>query len=730
MQHRAIRIIPLLLALAGTAAGAETPPPAGTDDIEELVSVLEDDQRRAELVAELRLLIEARRAAEPTTADAGLEAVDDLFSSAAKRIEKGGKQLRKSFGALLDLPSLSRELWKRAQHPRTRDRWLEMGWKILLVFFTGLAAQKLASLLLARQRRRAAGSGEQAGTGTLRRVLAILADLLPLFVFAGIAAGVLTLLDPRTITRVLALALIAAFFFERLISRIAAGLLLRGENRLPLIAMDAETASYLYVWIRRLSIVSVYGYFAIHAGRVLSFPAAVRTLLDSSVGLLLAAMLVVLVLQNRQPVADWIRGARDAQPGALRAARAFLAGLWVPATVLGIVAVYGIWLFSVKGGFQFLLRATLLSLLIVAVARFVIYLIGAAVRRGFRISAEMRLRYPELESRVNRYVPLMERLARLVVYVAAALAVIDVWGLGVYEWLESDAGSLLTAKALRIVLILVLSLAVWEILSALIHRYLDRHEPGAGVLRPASSRVRTLLPVFQNLMLIAIGAVAGISILAEIGINIAPLLAGAGVVGLAIGVGAQSLVKDVITGIFIILEDSIALGDIVEIGGHTGVVEGITIRTLRLRDLDGVVHTVPFGNINEVRNLTKDFSYALIEIGVSYREDVDEVIKLLEEIGEAMRQDPELGPRILEPMEMLGLDSFGDSSVNLRMRFKTQAGERWRIRREFNRRVKQAFDERGIEIPYPHRTIFFGVDRAGDAPAARVRMEPGPAGGA
>jgi small conductance mechanosensitive channel len=301
-------------------------------------------------------------------------------------------------------------------------------------------------------------------------------------------------------------------------------------------------------------------------------------------------------------------------------------------------------------------------------------------------------------------VPLIERLARFVVYVVAGLSIVDVWGLGVYEWLDSDAGTLLTAKVSRIFVILVLSLAAWEVLSALIRRYLDRHEPG-GAFLPVSSRARTLLPVFQNLMLITIGAVAGISILAEIGINIAPLLAGAGVVGLAIGVGAQSLVKDVITGIFIILEDSIALGDIVEIGTHTGVIEGITIRTLRMRDLDGVVHMIPYGNISEVRNLTKDFSYSVIEIGVAYRENVDDVIKVLESVGEEMRNDTEIGPLILEPMEMLGLDSFGDSSVNLRMRFKTRAGERWRIRREFNRRVKEAFDRRGIEIPFPQRTI-------------------------
>jgi len=699
----------LLPVLAGPAPAAPQADPAAMDELEKLVSVLEDDKRRGEFVAELKVLIEARRATEPSAAGAGKEAVDDLFSNLAKRIEKGGKQVQKSFGALVDLPALSRDLWQRAQNQKTRDRWLEMGWKILLVVIAGLAAGRLMSWLLRRRERELDDTRpiSSAAPGALASVFAMLIDVLPLLVFAGVGAGLLTLLDPRPGTRVLALALIAAFFFERLLSLVAAGLLLKRNGLPPIIPVDPETAGYAYVWVRRLSIVAVYGYFAIHAGRVLRFPAGVQTLLDSAIGLLLAAMLVVLVMQNREPVRNWIRGPREAAPGALSAARAFVAGIWALAAVLGIVAAYGIWLFSVEGGFRFLLRATLLSLLAIAVARLAVHLVSAGLRRGFRISPEMRLSYPELERRVNRYVPLIERLARIVIYAVAALAIIDLWGFGVYGWLESDAGTVLTAKASRILIIIVSALAAWEIVSALIHRYLERQDPASGALLPVSPRARTLLPVAQNLLLIVIGAMAGISILSELGINIAPLLAGAGVVGLAIGVGAQSLVKDVITGIFIILEDSLGLGDIADVGGHVGVVEGMTIRTLRIRDADGVVHTVPFGSITDIRNLTKDFAFSVAEVNVGYDEDVDAVIQVLQAVGAEMRADPDLGRLILEPMEVLGLESFGESSLNIRARFKTEAGARWQIRREFNRRVKRAFDQHGIQIPYPQRTIHF-----------------------
>lgn len=700
------------------SAPAQSAPPAADEDarrIEDLVATLEDDARRAELVAELRLLLEARRAAEPGAAAAGLDAVDDLFSGVVQRIETVGSRLRKSFGALRDLPAWLRELRQRAERPATRDRWIEMGWKIVLVFASGLAARLLMTRLLRRRRRSEAVAAEiEEAPGLLRLATGIFLELLPLVVFAGVAAGLLTLLDPRPVTRVLALALIAAFFCERLICQVSAALLLRRDDRPPPLAIGGESAGYLYVWIRRLSIIGVYGYFAVRAAAMLSFPAAAQSLLESSFGLLLAALLAVFVLQNRAPMAAWIRGPRDAPAGGMRAIRAFVAGIWAPVALLCIVAGYGIFLFSVKGGFQFLLRGLLLTLAVIVAARVIEYLAGAALRRASHLKPELRLRYPELEQRVNRYMPLIGRIIRVFIYAVALLSIVELWGFGVYGWFESESGRLLLARLLRIFLILAGALLVWETLSAFVQHRLERHDPDNGAFLPVSPRARTLLPLFRNLMLIVIGAMAGISVLAELGINIAPLLAGAGVVGLAIGVGAQSLVKDVITGIFIIFEDSIGLGDIADIGGHIGVVEGITIRTLRLRDLDGVVHTVPFGNISEIRNLTKDFSYAVVEIGVGYGEDVDAVIGVLQEVGAEMRADAEFGALILEPMEVLGLDSFGASSVNIRIRFKTEASSRWSVRREFNRRVKKAFDRRGIEIPFPQRTVHF----AGAPPAA------------
>lgn len=213
------------------------------------------------------------------------------------------------------------------------------------------------------------------------------------------------------------------------------------------------------------------------------------------------------------------------------------------------------------------------------------------------------------------------------------------------------------------------------------------------------------------------------TVLSEVGVNIAPLLAGAGVVGLAVGFGAQTLVKDVITGFLFLIEDAIAVGDVVQLGSHSGVVEAVTVRSLRLRDLSGTVHQIPFSEVTSIVNMTKDFSFALMDIGVAYRENIDDVIDVIKQVGAELRADPEFGPLIVEDIDVLGLDRFDDSAVVIRARIKTPPVKQWTVRRGFNRLLKKRFDELGIEIPYPHQTIYFGEDKEGRAPAAPVRLE-------
>jgi len=236
-------------------------------------------------------------------------------------------------------------------------------------------------------------------------------------------------------------------------------------------------------------------------------------------------------------------------------------------------------------------------------------------------------------------------------------------------------------------------------------------------------RTQTLGAMVRYVLLFAIVAVAAMIVLKELGIDIGPILAAAGIVGLAVGFGAQSLVKDIISGFFILLEDQIRVGDVVNIGDKAGLVEKVSLRTTVLRDLAGNVHYVPNGHINVVTNMTKDYSRYVFDIGIAYREDVDEVIKVIKGIDEELRNDPEFKDDILEPIEIFGLDQFAASAVIIKARTTTLPIKQWKIGREFNRRLKKRFDELKIEIPFPHVTLYMGEGKDGGSPPLRIIKE-------
>jgi moderate conductance mechanosensitive channel len=236
----------------------------------------------------------------------------------------------------------------------------------------------------------------------------------------------------------------------------------------------------------------------------------------------------------------------------------------------------------------------------------------------------------------------------------------------------------------------------------------------------SQKRAETLSSVVRWILQTGILIVATMMVLGAIGVEIGPIIAAAGIVGLAIGFGAQNLVQDVISGFFILLEDQVRVGDVVQLNDKGGLVERITLRTTILRDLAGNVHYVRNGKIDIVTNMTKDYSRYVFEVGVSYRENVDEVIGVLKEVDAGLRADPEFKDDILQPIEVMGLDKFGDSALIIKARTTTKPIKQWRVGREFNRRLKIKFDELGIEIPFPHLTLYPGQDKKGGAPALRL----------
>ena len=313
------------------------------------------------------------------------------------------------------------------------------------------------------------------------------------------------------------------------------------------------------------------------------------------------------------------------------------------------------------------------------------------------------------------------RLINLIVAVLAVALIAETWGAGVAALLQTSLGARIVEAALAIGLILVATLVAWHVAGLVVARLLTLASGHRDEERTAR-RVSTLVPLLRSVLQGVIGVLAGLLILSELGVDIAPLLAGAGILGLAVGFGAQTLVKDLLTGVTILMEDGATVGDVVEVAGHSGVVEEMRVRLIRLRDLAGAVHFIPYSEVTSIINYTKDFSFALFEVGVAYREDTDEVCEALKEVTEGMRSDAVYRPDILEPLEILGVDQFADSAVVIKVRIKTRPGRQWAIRREFNRRMKHVFDQRGIEIPFPHTTVYFGEPKEGRAPPARLAI--------
>lgn len=729
-----IAVLLLVLAAGAAPAAAQTPAldaakaatkSAGPSqpseaELRALVATLQDEAARGKLIAQLNALIAAQAAAEkkPATAGGGAR----IMAALSERIDEISTAIVAGAQVLVDAPRLIDWLATQWSDTSARARWIETVWKVALVLAIGLLGEWIIRLALGRPRR--ALEARKAANIWLRIPLLIartVVDILPIAGFAAAGYTVLPLIEPGEVTRVVALALINASVLARVIVAVARMVLTPAIADLRLFAISDVNANYSFIWVRRLVNVSVYGYFLTQVAELLGMAAGGAAALLKTVGLLVALMLVLLAMQNRAAVAQALRGAGGgAGPAALGMVRERLADTWHVLAIIYVIAVYGVWAIDVEGGFELMFLGTALSIVILVAARLAAGGLRRVLRRGFALGEQVQRQFPGLEARANRYLPIMERTAVTVIYVIAAFSLLEAWRIDAFGWLGTDFGQSITGSALTIAGLLIAAVLFWEMVSSTIERYLEAERAGA---ERVSARARTLLPMLRTAILVMLVALVGIFVLAELGVNIAPLLAGAGVIGLAVGFGSQALVKDIITGVFILMEDQMAVGDVVKLGSHSGVVEDISLRTIRLRDLGGNVHIIPFGEVTTVENMTKEFSRYVFNVGVAYREDTDQVVEVLNQIGADLQQDEEFGPMILEPLEVLGLDSFDDSAVIIKARITTQPVKQWTVGREFNRRMKKRFDELGIEIPFPHSTIYFGEDKAGRAPPAYIQLQ-------
>jgi small conductance mechanosensitive channel len=449
-----------------------------------------------------------------------------------------------------------------------------------------------------------------------------------------------------------------------------------------------------------------------------NLPPSALAALRAILAITLWAMAVTVVVQTRSPARRLIRGQQDPEGGdiatAWHALRRVAAKAWTPVAIAYLTILLLV----------FLARETLTLPLIGRSIATMVLLVAAAVvqdllirrlTRGIVLSDRSRERLPQLEERLNHFLTPVGLVARIALVVVVVTAFLQIWNiLPVTQWLISSEGGRLIQTAFSIGIILAFALLVWIAFATWVEARLNPR----GQTVAASQRLRTLLVLARNAVSITLSVLVAMVILSELGINIGPLLAGAGVVGLAVGFGAQSLVKDIINGAFLQFENALNTGDVVTAGGVSGVVERLTIRSVGLRDGSGTFHVIPFSAIDKVANMTRDFGYHVAEIGVAYDTDIDQAMAVIGSVGEEMRADPAWSAKIIDAPDLQGVIGFADSAVTIRARLKCRAGDHWAVGREFSRRLKRAFEVAGIEIPFPQRILHVRQGTPAGAPPA------------
>lgn len=475
----------------------------------------------------------------------------------------------------------------------------------------------------------------------------------------------------------------------------------------------ARRTSRILAWI-----ISILGYGQLLLQPILSqaVSAASGQAVSALVALVALVIAVSATLVNQRAVTEWLLATPEHNPRSRRVR--FIAARWHWPVLVYLAFLFFVVLIGPAERLFSVLGASAQTFVAIIVGFVFADWLARTVQEGVRLPNNINRRLPLLERRINGLVPRFLTLLRFLIIATVIAFVISATGIfDVAALMQSRMGLAFTGAAASVFVILLVAYVAWLTLTSWVDYRLN---PAFGTI--ATSRETTLLTLLRNAMTIAIVVVALMFSLSQMGLDIAPLLASAGVLGLAIGFGAQKLVQDVINGVFIQLENAINVGDVITVGGTTGTVERLTIRSVSLRDVTGAYHIIPFSSVDMVTNLMRDFAYHVGDVGIAYREDVEDAKAALFEAFEQLRADPEINGVIVGEMEWFGVQELADSAVIVRVRIKTLPGKQWGVGRALNGAVKRVFDARGIEMPFPHQTIYFGVDKNGGAAPAFISL--------
>jgi small-conductance mechanosensitive channel len=410
-------------------------------------------------------------------------------------------------------------------------------------------------------------------------------------------------------------------------------------------------------------------------------------------------MLVIMVLKRRREVEAWLRGHQGERHSFWQDLKARLASVWHLQAIVLIVLVWIVYATEVSRGIGHPLHLILVTMGLLILFRIVSIILLGGLDKLFAMGTNTQTgsRYALISARAMRYHTPLRTLVKIGMGVIFFLILFQSWGVDAWQWFEvGGLGGRLISSLGTVLVTLIIAIVIWETINFVMQIYMDDLSQQGAYVRVA--RLRTVVPVLRNTLLIALLIVIALTALSEIGVNIAPLLAGASIIGVAIGFGSQKLVQDFITGIFLLLENAMQVGDNVTAAGLSGTVENLSIRTLRLRAGDGSVHLIPFSSVSTVTNSNRGLGNASVSVTVSYEEDTDEVAEILKQIALDMRQEEAFKTAMLSDFQFWGVDRVDGTTATLVGQVVCTDGGRWGVQREFNRRIKRTFQEKGIRL--------------------------------
>lgn len=677
--------LPSLLGSSNQAQPQATEPLG--QSLDEVIKTLENDQQRSKLLADLKKLRDSTKKAQPVTEEGVLGLIGSTLSNFEKQFTG-------------DDSPLSR--WSQeVEHARDEldalmlpaSEWLPIIFAFALILLLWSLLAYAMIWLSHRVRLRFGLTEELPQHPTTMDLLRFALRKLGPWMVALLITVYMTYALPSSLGKDLAMVLAYALVIGTCFSAICviAFSVLDGPHRHRALYILRHQA------FRPLWLIGSFAAF----GEALSDPRLVSSLgqhlahTAATLANVLAALSTGLfILRFRRPIAHLIRNqplSRRLTRRALSDTIDILGTFWyIPALILVAISLFAT--FISAGDTSTALRQSLLCTVLVVLCM----VINGLVRRHALRPQRGHKRHALYSERLKSFFYTLVHLLVWLIFIELGLRV---WGMSLIRFTEGD-GHDVSVKLLSLAGTLIFAWLIWILSDTAVHLALTRSRKGL-----ANTRAQTMMPLIRNVLFVAIFIIALIVALANMGMNVTPLLAGAGVIGLAIGFGAQSLVADLITGLFIIIEDSLAIDDYVDVGGHLGTVEGLTIRTVRLRDIDGIVHTIPFSEIKSIKNYSREFGYAIFRVAIPFNMEIDEAIKLMRDVGQKMRNDPLQRRNIWSPLEIQGVESFESGSAILRARFKTAPIKQWEVSRAFNLLLKRTMDEAGLDLATPRLSV-------------------------